>query len=195
MRTTMKNLFVLIVLMLAFCSASAHSDSTYSFEGHIGGGFSRNLSTFDYPPPGELNQSGFNGFARFLWSPEHLLEVGVEIGITSMYSITPPDSSALDKSTLNAYPFYLVLGMRPIDNLYICGAFGSAILSSVAVVEGEGNTAVTSFSTSVYLSAAYMQPLTEDLRLGGEIRATTFDRYKDFNMSFNIVLSASVIRY
>lgn len=191
----MKNIFVLMVLVLAVGTASASDDSTYTFEGQLGGGFVKNLSTFDYAPPGELSQTGFNGYARFMWSPEHILDIGLEIGITHLYSITPPDSSPLDKSTLNAYPFYLVLGMQPIDNLYLCGAFGSAVLSSVATVKDEGNTAMTSVSTSVYLSAAYLQPLTEDLRLGGEIRATSFDRYKDFNLSFNIMLSATVIRY
>lgn len=190
----MKNLFVLIVLVLAAGTASASDDSTYSFEGHIGGGFVKNLSTFDYAPPGDLTQSGFNGYARFMWSPEHLLDLGVEIGITSLYSITPPDSSPIDKSTLNAYPFYLVLSMQPVDNFYFTGAFGSAILSSVAV-EASGNTAVTSVSTSVYLSAAYLQPLNDKLRLGGEIRATSFDRYKDFNLSFNVTLAATLFRY
>lgn len=191
----MKYILVLLVVAVGHGTLIAADDSTaYSFEGQVGGGYIRNLSTFEYAPPGELSQNGFNGFARFMWSPEHLLDVGVEIGYTQLYSITPPDSSPIDRSTLVAYPIYLVLSMRPVDPLYLTVGFGSAILSSV-VTDADGNTAVTSASTSVYLSAAYMPYITENLRLGGEVRATSFDRYKDFNMSINVGLAYTLWRY
>lgn len=191
----MKHILAILMLVVGLGSLSAADDSTaYSFEGHVGGGYVRNLSTFEYAPPGELSQNGFNGYARFMWSPEHLLDIGVEIGYTQLYSITPPDSSPVDKSTLIAYPLYLVLSMRPIDPLYLTVGFGSAILSSV-VADAEGNTGTTSASTSVYLSAAYMPYITENLRLGAEVRATSFDRYKDFNMSFNVGLAYTLWRY
>ncbi len=191
----MNYLIALLVLAVGHGALIAADDSTaYSFEGHVGGGYVRNLSTFDYAPPGELSQNGFNGYARFMWSPEHLLDVGVEVGITELYAITPPDSSLVDKSSLIAYPLYLVLSMRPVDPLYLTVGFGSAVLSSV-VTDAEGNTGVTSVSTSVFLSAAYMPYVTENLRLGGEVRATSFDRYKDFNVSVNVGLAYTLWRY
>jgi hypothetical protein len=191
----MKQLLLLLAITATVTSASvaASDDSVYTFDGIVGGGYVYNVSDFDYGVDG-LSHNGGNGFARFLWSPEHILDVGVEIGFTNLYSITPAGESAIESSSLVAYPFYLVLSMQPVDRFSVTLGYGMAILSSV-VDDGSSQTGVTSASTSVYASVAYLAPINDRLRIGGEARLTSFDRYRDANLSFNVLLSYSLIRY
>ncbi len=191
----MKKLILLLAIAASLhaTATAASDDSLFTFDGVIGGGYVYNISDFTYGVDG-LSHNGGNGFARLLWSPEHILDVGVEIGFTNLYSIRPAGESAIESSSLVAYPFYLVLSMKPVDRFAVTIGYGMAILSSV-VDDGTTQTGVTSPSTSVYGSVAYMAPIDERLRIGGEARLTSFDRYRDANLSFNVLLSYSLIRY
>ncbi|MCX6139944.1 MAG: hypothetical protein NTX15_03800 [Candidatus Kapabacteria bacterium] len=169
------------------------ADSLYTVDGYLGGGYVYNLSSFPYGVDG-LSRNGYNAYARVMWSPNHMLDVGVEFGFTTLYKINPAQKTAVDYTALNAYPIYLVMSMEPINRISISAGFGTAILASV-VNDYQTQTAVTTASTSVFLAARYMWPLADKVRLGLEARASTFDRFKDINASFNVVLAYSLIRY
>lgn len=190
---TMKNILLIAIAVLGTLSASAQKDTTYSLDGTFGGGYVYNMTEFPYGVDG-LSRNGFNGFARLLWNPETILSVGVEIGYTNLYSITPPEGGAVKQTTLVAYPFYLVLSMEPVDRFSVAIGYGLATLSSV-VDDGSSQTGVTSSSTSVYGALQYLAPIDDRLKIGGEARITSFDRYRDVNMSFNLLITYSLIRY
>lgn len=189
----MKYLLLVLVIATSTFAARAGGDSLYSFDGYIGGGFVHNISSFPYGVDG-LSRNGFNGYARMMWNPEHMLNVGVELGFTSMYRIDPTQKTAVDYTTLNAYPMYLVVSMEPVDRFFVSAGFGTAILASV-VNDYTSQTGVSSASTSVFLALQYMWPVAERLKVGAEARISNFDRYKDANTSFNVVLAYSLIQY
>jgi len=41
----------------------------------------------------------------------------------------------------------------------------------------------------------YLFPVTENLEIGAEARFSSFDRYRDQNFAFNIVLAYTIDRY
>ena len=194
----MKHLIIIALVVLAYSQASAVEDSTaidstYTVDGYAGGGYVYNLSSFPYGVDG-LSRNGYNAYARIMWSPNHMMDVGLEIGFTTLYKIDPAVKTAVDFTSLNAYPIYLVMSMEPIDRISLTAGFGTAILASV-VNDYESQTAVTMASTSIFLAARYLWPLADRVRLGLEARASTFDRFKDINASFNLVLAYSILRY
>ncbi|HLP29612.1 MAG TPA: outer membrane beta-barrel protein [Candidatus Didemnitutus sp.] len=189
----MKNFLLIAIAVLGTTVASAQKDSTYSLDGTFGGGYVYNITSFPYGVDG-LSRNGFNGFARVLWNPETILSVGLEIGYTNLYSVDPPEDRAIVHSALVAYPFYLVLSMEPVDRFSIAIGYGMAMLSSV-VDDGTSQTGVTSASTSVYGALQYLAPIDDRLKIGGEARFTSIDRYRDMNLSFNVLITYSLIRY
>lgn len=191
--TTMKRLLLTAVLGLLPHLLHAGEDTLTTLEGVVGGGYVYNMSEFPDGVSG-LSRNGANAFARVLWSPEHILDVGLEFGYTNLYSIDAPDDRAVSSSHLVAYPLYLVLSMTPVQRTSLTIGFGSAILSSI-VDDGAERTSVTSVSTSVFAALQYLAPIGDRVRLGGEVRISSFDRYRDLNMSFNVVLAYSMIQF
>ncbi|MBK6292644.1 MAG: hypothetical protein IPH85_07335 [Ignavibacteria bacterium] len=189
----MKNILIVAFALVAVGHAGAKTDSLYTVEGILGGGYVYNMSVFPYGVDG-LSRNGLNGYARMMWSPEHMLDVGLEIGYTNLYRIDPAASTAVEYSSLNAYPLFLVFSMHPMDNFGVSAGFGTAILSSV-VDDRESVTAVTTASTAVFLALEYMWPVADRVRIGGEARFSSYDRFRDKNFSLNLVLAYSLIRY
>ncbi len=191
--TAMNIKHLLAVLLLSAVTASAGGDTLSTLEGVAGGGYVYNISDFEYGVSG-LRRNGGNAFARVLWSPEHILDVGLEFGFTNLYGIDPPASSAVTRSSLVAYPIYIVASMTPLTNFSATVGFGTAILSSVVETDA-GTTGTTSASTSVFGAIQYMAPVADKLQIGGELRLSSFDRYRDANVSFNVLVSYSLVTF
>lgn len=189
-----KFLFIISSVIICFgVSAGAqNTDTLYTFNATIGGGYSLDVSEFAAPKTGlDINRNQYSLFARLMWQPEHLLSGGIEGGYAVFYSVVAQSRSSAYRS---AIPIYLVLSMKVLDGLSATTGFGIGIASST--VFGSGET-INSSSVSFALMGAvqYMKAINDDFSLGGEARYTSMDLYDDELVSLSILLSYKLLEY
>jgi hypothetical protein len=65
---------------------------------------------------------------------------------------------------------------------------GGGLLTSHVEFFGQATNA-DSFTPYVYVGASYLYPIATDLRLGGEVRYVYMERYRDRNISIQVMAS------
>jgi len=167
-------------------------DTSYAWILYAGGGYTRNISSFDFKPQGLL-QNGFSSTLRVMWKPEHLLRVGLETGYHYVYgaeveSFTNEFGTTDAKTSLYVMPILLTFSMPVIDRFEAWVGMGAGLLTSH--VEFFGQTSdVSSFTPYMYVGVSYLYPIARDLQLGGEARYQYMERFRDQNVSVQVILS------
>ena len=184
---------LVLLLCVRFVPAFGQdTDVVHTLYVHAGGGLTRNVSDFDDAVPG-LQRSGLFGTVRVMWKPEHLLSVGIESGFQRVYAVEITDAPSpvgpiSGNSVLNALPVTLVFSMPVIERFEAYVGAGFSVLYST--VEFLGDKTVTSAYTPSFMAAgSYFVPLSDDLRLGGEVRYIYYDRFVDHNLGLQVLLS------
>jgi hypothetical protein len=189
------NKHLVLLAGLVLCSIVAHGQGgspTYTLTAYANIGFVRNYSQFEAPPAG-LDRSGFAGSIRVMWKPEYLLSAGLEVDRTHVYSVDQDQvQSAFGTTNLHAskaaWLILPVFTMCPLPDLEVNLGIGSAI--STASVESFGNTSNSSeFGSAFMASVAYLVPLSQHLRLGGELKFMRINKYEDDNLSLQATFS------
>jgi len=167
-------------------------DTRYAWILYAGGGYTRNISEFDFKPEGLL-QNGFTGTLRVMWKPEHLLRVGFETGYHFVYgseveTFTNEFGTSDAQTSLFVMPILLVFSMPVIDRFDVWLGVGAGLLTSHVEFFGE-TTDADSFTPYLYAGASYLYPIARDLRLGGEVRYVYMERFRDQNISVQLMMS------
>ena len=180
------------ILLFSVAARGESGDSTYTLTAYANVGYVKNFSQFDAPPPG-LDRNGFAGSVRVMWKPEYLLSAGLEVGRTHVYSINQ-DQVQTEFGTTDlhasedAWLIIAVFSMSPISAVEVNLGIGSAI--STATVTSFGSTSnSSSFGSAFLASAAYLVPLSENLRLGGELKYLRMNKYEDSNLTLQVTLA------
>ncbi len=179
-------------LILSPIARGQSGSPTYTLTAYANVGYVRNFSQFDAPPAG-LDHNGFAGSIRVMWKPEYLLSAGLEVDRTHVYSVNQDQVQSEFGTTelhasKDAWLILPVFSMSPLPALEANVGFGSAI--STATVESFGNTSNSSaFGSAFMASVAYLVPLSENLRLGGELKFMRINKYEDDNLSLQVTLS------
>jgi hypothetical protein len=181
-----------VIICLGTDVSAQNTDTLYSLNATIGGGYSLDISELAAPTTGlEINRNQYSVFARLMWQPEHLLSGGIEGGYTVFYSVNAQDRGSAYRS---AVPFYLVLSMKILDGLSATTGFGVGIASSTVIGIGE---TINSSSVSFALMGAiqYLKPISDKFSLGGEARYTSLDLYDDELISLSILITYKLLEY
>jgi len=133
------------------------------------------------------------------------VEAGISVerrarsGLTHVYSINQ-DQLQTEYGTTdihasnNAWPILAVFSMSPFPGIEVNAGMGSAI--STATVESFGITSSsTEFGSAFMGSVAYLFPLSENLRLGGEIRFMRINKYEDNNLTLQVTLAYKFLEW
>jgi len=175
---------------MIYCSGNAQSaDSIYNLTAYVGGGYVRNVTTFDYEFDG-LNKNGFLGNLRIMWKPDYLIRAGLEVGMTDVYSVdqaeVQTDSGATDLQTnVYAWPFMMVFSMSPIKNLEINLATGIAFTTVKNSAFGNESTSTDAGSVFMF-SAGYFFPVSKDFQIGTELRGMKIAKYEDYTIALQV---------
>lgn len=192
---------ILVIFSFLFINNSGQAqsaDTLYSLTVYANGGYVRNISEFEIELPG-LNRNGFIGTVRIMWKPENLLRAGLEFGITHVYSVdeesVQTDSGTTNLNTnVNAYPIMAVFSMSPMENLDINIGTGIAITSSTNSSFGNESSA-SDFGGVFMISAGYFFPVSNNFRIGLELRGTKIYKYDDYNIALLISLAYKFLEY
>jgi len=184
---------LVLLLCVPFAAVFGQDSKTvHTLYIHAGGGLTRNISDFDAITDG-LQRSGLLGTVRLMWTPEHLLSVGIESGFQRVYAVEVTDAPSpvgpiSGNSVLNAVPVTLVFSMPVIGGFEAYVGAGFSVLYST--VEFLGDKTVSSVYTPSFMAAgSYFFPLSDDLKLGGELRYIYYDRFIDHNLALQVLLS------
>lgn len=168
----LRTLFILSLLFifLPFCFASAQQrDTTYKIIIEIGGGYGLSKDSVSQP----VSRYGFSGMLRVMWKPDHRLKVGIETGWLQIASL---DDEVIKNefgtvklnASLNAIPVMAVFDMD-IWRLNLYTGLGYYYVLSTISVENEEITN-TKWNVGFYLALAYKYPLSEKIKLCGELK-------------------------
>ncbi len=173
-------------------------DTTYSLILYVGGGYSRNLSTFETPLEG-LNKNGFGGAVRVMWRPEHLLRIGLETGFMQVYYVKQENVQGRYGETdfssyLNVVPLSLSFSMRLTEHLE--GYIGSTSYLLLSRTESFGSTATGSM-LSIGFSAAlsYIWPIGDDWGVGCELKWYHIEKSRDNNVMLYVMFSYRFLQW
>jgi len=194
-----KTFFLLVALICTYNSGYSQSpDTLYNFTAYLGGGYSYNVTSFDYEFDG-LKRGGFQGYVRVMWQPEYDLRGGIEFGYTSVYSVEESNIETVNGTTdLNtnvyAYPLMLVFSMSIIENWEV--TIGTGFASSVVKNEAFGESSYSSNGASTaMISTGYYFPVAKDSRLGGEFRFTALPKYDDYLITLSLSFAYKFLEY
>lgn len=196
----MKKTFIILVTFICIYTTgySQTQDTLYNFTAYLGGGYSYDVSSFDYEYDG-LNRGGFQGYLRVMWAPEYQLRGGLEFGYTSVYSIEETDLQTINGITdLNthvyAFPLMLVFSMSIVKNweVNVGTGFGFSIVKNESF--GEKSFSSDAASTSM-IATGYYLPVGKDTRLGGEFRFTALPKYDDYLITFSLSFAYKFLEY
>lgn len=183
-----------IVPVLATPLRAQEEDSLYALTAFGGIGYTRNMSTFDIIPGLGLepDRNGFGGFLRVMWKPEHLLRVGLETGITKVYSVSgkniqTPYGQTNFGSYLSVVPVSLIFSMPLISHLE--GYISSTSYFLFSKTWSFGSTTTGSMISVGFSGAlAYMWPVNHDVQIGCEIKWYHIEKSNDDNILIQIVV-------
>ena len=174
------------------------TDTSYAWILYAGGGYTRNISSFDFKPDGIL-QNGLSGTVRLMWKPEHLLRLGFETGYHYVYgvkveSFTNEFGTTDARSSMHVLPILLVFSMPVLQGFDVWAGVGAGLLTSHVEFFGEATNA-SSYTPYGYVGVSYMYPVGEQVCVGGEARYMYMERYRDQNFSIQAMLSWTFATY
>jgi hypothetical protein len=191
----------ILVLFASFACArlsAQEADTLYTLTVYTGGGYTRNVSSFEAEPTG-LQRDGLAGTLRVMWKPEHLLRLGLETGLTHVYRVKVTNVRSAfgttdGRSSLNAIPLVIMFSMPLMENLEILAGAGIFILYSSS--EAFGSTAVSTVISPAFLaSACYLIPLSDSFKIGAELKWYRFDRFDDNNVGLQVLVSYKILEW
>jgi len=196
----MKKVYLFLVAFICIYTTgySQTPDTLYNFTAYLGGGYSYNVSSFDYEFDG-LNRGGFQGYIRVMWQPEYELRGGLEFGYTGVYSVEESDIQTFYGTTdLNthvyAYPLMMVFSMSIVKNWEV--TIGTGFGFSVVKNESFGQSSFSSdVASSSMISTGYYFPVGKDTRLGGEFRFTALPKYEDYLVTLSLSFAYKFLEY
>ena len=180
-----------LLMMISITSAQ-----TYSVDGYLGLGYARFITDMDLDG---LDQNGYNAKIRLMWSPEHLLSVGLESGYHYIYNyestIDDPEYGSSDiKSSLTGVPLLFVAAMKILPTVEIVGGIGPMFLNTYFDSYGAESKS-SQISTSYFVAGRYEYPLNESLAVGGELNFFQINKIEDATLSLQFVLSYRLLAY
>ncbi len=123
---------------------------------------------------------------------EHRLAIGLESGYYKFYDVTKPATATnplYGQATLTAVPISVVFRMRVVGDFYISGGTGICILNSkltdFVTITKSSQTSLAAF----HISALYLKPVNERLRLGGELKFMNVAKTEDAGFALQVVAS------
>jgi hypothetical protein len=161
----------------------------YSLVVYTGGGLTSYVSK-----PGVSNavdtritKGGFGGSLRIMWHPDHLLRFGIESGLVPFYSYTFDDGNgSAGKLAVSAIPVIFEWSMPLNRRFNIFLGYGIYLLKSRLDFEGTVNS--SSNSLGYLMALNYIQPLSANLGLVGEVKWMNASETKDHIMNFQVQL-------
>lgn len=189
--------FVAGLIFLIFCKGlfAQVQDSSRCIKLTIGGGYGHYFNTFTnvLDEDVQVNKPSFS--ARLVWQPEHRLRLGIESGLTYMYSTTRiqvDGNSEKLTADLKVVPIFLSISMAVLKRLEL--NFGTGWASMVYTVRlnksNKNKVTGTSFSMSNFTAGcSYYVPLGSRIDLGAEIRYLYIGKTDDYHVSGLINLS------
>ncbi len=191
------------MLVWTVCSSAAaqEQDSLYRLTAFAGYGYTRNFSSFPQIPgvPHTPLRDGTGGFVRVMWTPEHLLSVGLEAGLSRIYvlkadHIQTPYGITNMYSSLNMVPVSLSFSMHLTRRLEGYIASTSYILFSNTTSFGS-STSGTMMSIGFSAALSYLWPLDDDWSAGCEVRWYHIDKSGDDNANVAVVVSYQFLEW
>lgn len=155
----------------------------------LGAGYGHYFNTFTnvLDEDVKVNRPSFS--ARLVWQPEHKLRLGIESGLTYMYSTTrvQVDGNSEKLTTdLKIVPIFLSLSMAVVKRLEINFGTGWASMIYTVRLNKSDKNKVTghSFSMSNFSAGfSYYIPLGRKVDLGAEIRYLYIGKTDDYHVS------------
>lgn len=185
-----QTILILFSFLIIYCSSNAQTaDSIYSLTAYAGGGYVRNITTFDYDFSG-LDRNGFLANLRVMWKPDYLLRAGIEFGMTDVYSVdeaeVQTDSGTTSLQTnVYSWPLMAVFSMSPVKNLEV--NFGTGLAFTTVKNSAFGNESTSSDFGSVFmLSAGYFFPVSKNFQIGAELRGMKIPKYDDYTIALQV---------
>jgi len=190
----------LLTFFFAFASkggAQTATEPIYHFNLYLGVGPQKYFNDMDYDNLNDDRPAVFT--ARLMWQPEHILRIGLESGYlplyyleTKFYDTVYGDTDA--ELSLNSVPIIAVFAMEVYDNFEIFGGIGGFIL--ISRVSSFGNTVgSTSWSNAYELGMNYLYPVSEKLKIGGELKSYYILRLENFDLVFNVMFRYTLFSY
>jgi hypothetical protein len=179
------SIFILVLLpLVAFPQRNDSLDvhlTHYSIA--IGAGWTHYYNNLQY---GDKNISkDFPGISfRFYWEPEYLLSLGLETGYYKLFKTKnqlTPDIAIESERTVT--PFLLLVRMRIIKNFYLGAGFGLASITNKSSGPGMSLTTKTLSLSNYEASTSYIYPLSDKLRIGGDMKLYNFGNLNDWMYS------------
>jgi hypothetical protein len=196
----------LLKLITVFCTLSfpvlaQEQDTVYSLTAFVGGGYTRNFSGFERIPglDSEPDRNGMSGFVRVMWTPEHLLSVGLETGIARVYAINAKgvqtSFGGTDfSSVLNVVPLSLSFSMHLTKRLE--GYIASTSYFLFSHTRSFGSSVYgTMISIGFSATLSYMWPIDDDWSVGCEIKWYHIEKSMDDNGMIQVVVSYQFLEW
>jgi hypothetical protein len=176
-------------------------DTVYALTVYVGGGYTRNFSPFeriaglDQKP----DRNGMSGFVRVMWTPEHLLSVGLETGLARIYAVNATGVQTAFGTTeyssiLNVVPLSLTFSMHLTRRLE--GYIASTSYLLYSHTSSFGNSVYgTMLSIGFSAALSYMWPINDDWSIGGELKWYQIEKSNDRNGMFQVVISYQFLEW
>ena len=132
------------------------------------------------------------GTLRIMWYPDHLLRVGLETGITNLYSYNIQDSLSGSISE-QAVPLLLVFSMPITKRINLFAGLGGYFITSK--LDFEGKTQSGTYSLGWMAAGSYEYPINDKLGLAGEMKLLNAFETKDISLSFQIQLRWKIMEW
>jgi hypothetical protein len=161
----------------------------------LGGGYGHYFNTFTnvLDEDVKVNRPSFS--VRLVWQPEHKLRLGIESGLTYMYSTTriQVDGNA-EKLTANlkVIPIFLSLSMAVIKRFELnFGTGWTSMVYTIRINKSDKNKVTgSSFSMSNFSAGcSYYIPLSKKIDLGTEVKYLYIGKTDDYHVSGLITFS------
>ncbi|NOX17261.1 MAG: hypothetical protein GXO87_03145 [Chlorobi bacterium] len=136
---------------------------------------------------------------RLMWKPEHKLSLGIETGYIPLYFLKTKFYDTVFGSTdaklqMTSVPIMAVFAMTIVENFRIFGGIGGFVLTSNT--ESFGNAVGgSSWSNAYELGLSYLYPLSDKLKIGGEVKSFYIVRVENYALIFNVAFKYSLFSY
>lgn len=195
-----KKIITVLFFMTLNSAYSQSADTLYSFSMDLGGSYTNYITTLNFQ---KLNKNGFGGTLRIMWHPEHLLSLGVESGYLYLYWIRSTiqseefGSSSL-KASMISIPVLFVTSMvifpESLPNMEVNGGGGMYFMFNNVQLYGDKiNSSV--FSLGYHAGISYLQPLSDDISVGAEIKYYYISKLQDAVISAKLLFSYNIVSY
>jgi hypothetical protein len=201
-RTSRAHLRLLVIVFVMTPATRARAqDTLYALTAYVGAGYTRNMSPYTGVAGLTLrhDRDGMGAFARVMWTPEHLLSVGLETGLARVYAVNAGAVASSYgpteyRSVLNVVPLSLMFSMHITERLE--GYIGSTSYLLFSRTQSFGNSTFgTMMSIGFSVAFSYMWVVNEEWSAGAEIKWYHIEKSQDDNVSMQAAVSYRLLRW